>query len=70
MCNIKGTDPSSPEFARNFVAGFTGAMLSSVEFSKLRATVGRCALRSGFLGPESVSPIIMAMLLQVEGMIT
>lgn len=40
MCNIKGTDPSPPKFARNFAAGFIGAVLSPIDFSKLRSAIG------------------------------
>lgn len=71
MCNNKGRDPFSPEFARNFVAGFTEAMLSPIEFCKLRATVGSFVFQSGFLAPKKCSPIIMVMLLPIrfEGMI-
>ena len=31
--NIKGTDPSPSKFARNFAAGFIGAVLSPTDFS-------------------------------------
>lgn len=63
---LKGWIPFPPEFARNFVAGFIGAILSPIEVSKLKATVGSFVFQSGFLAPKYVSPIIMVMLLLIQ----